>query len=117
MMIRRILIVVMIMLTTIGSAQLCLPNASFAAPCQTEFVTDGETLSGADDRDISHVHDAEHWTRRLPVDAWPGVWELADVSYHTNLALHLEGRTLDPMYRPPIGGCALSHPRPLARAA
>jgi hypothetical protein len=116
-MIRRILIVVMIMLTTIGSAQLCLPSASFAAPCQTEVVTEGDALPGADSRDISHVHDAEHWTRRPPVDAWPSAWALADVSYYPHLPIHLEGRTLDPMYRPPIGCCTLSHPRPLARAA
>lgn len=116
-MIRRILIVVMIMLTTIGSAQLCLPSASFAAPCQTEVVNEGDALSGADSRDISHIHDAEHWTRRSPIDAWPSAWELADVSYHPNLPIHLEGRTLDPMYRPPIAGGALSRPDSLARAA
>ncbi|WP_183794177.1 hypothetical protein [Rhizobium sp.] len=116
-MIRRILIVVMIMLTTIGSAQLCLANTSFVAPCQTEVLTEGDAVSGTDNRDISHVNDAEHWTRRSTVDAWPDAWELADVSYYPNLPIHLEGRALDPIYRPPIDGGTLSHPNPIARAA
>jgi len=109
-MIRRILIAVLIMLTTVGSAQLCLPNASFAAPCQTEVNLEGDTPAGAESRDVSHVDDAEYWTRRLHVEARPADFELADVSYYPNLPIHLIGRTLDPIYRPPISDGTRSHP-------
>lgn len=116
-MIRRILIVLMIMLTTIGSAQTCLPSASFAAPAQTEILMEPDVLSHAADRDIGHAHDGDHWTRRQPGEAWPSAWKLVDVSYYPDLPIYLEGRMRAPIYRPPIVGGPLSHPDPLARAA
>ena len=102
-MIRRVLIVLMIMLTTIGSAEACLTAHVSAATGQIELLDESEPFSDQADLDLGHAHDGDPWIRRPASGASPRTWHMSDVNFHPALPPLLEGRMSAPMHRPPIG--------------
>jgi hypothetical protein len=101
-MIRRVLIVVMILLTTIGSAQTCFPIAAAAMTAQTEILDENDALSDQADLDLGHAHDGDPWMRRTASGAGPDAWDMSDVNFHPVALTRLKGRMFAPMHRPPI---------------
>lgn len=115
-MILRALIVLMIMLTTIGSAQAYFEAAPLAIASQTEMPAYCQDPPD-EDADLGPVHDGDQWTRKSAHEVSSQAWDVASVSFHPLSPRLLEGRMAAPMHRPPIENIVLFSFRPTSRSS
>lgn len=115
-MILRALIVLMIMLTTTGSAQAHFEAFPLAIPAQTEMAGDCQDLPDVDS-ELGPVHDGDQWARRSAHEVSSHGWNVASVSFHPPSPRLLEGRMAAPMHRPPIENIVLFSFRPTSRSS